>query len=126
MRFMELVKYLPYLDTDECQAECFVYGLNLRTRDMVIMWRSSSVAEAFKCAHYVEEHLGLKMESRPFGPPQVGLVGNTPYHFSREGSLRPPPYSGRFTTNGLEARAPMKINTILQASSRSNESPWNY
>ena len=29
-RFMELVKYVPYLDIDQHQAKCFVYELNPR------------------------------------------------------------------------------------------------
>ena len=36
--FMELVKYVPYLDIDERQAERFVYGLNPQIRAMVRMW----------------------------------------------------------------------------------------
>ena len=35
IRFMELVKYVSYMDNDQCQAECFVYGLNPKIRVMV-------------------------------------------------------------------------------------------
>ena len=28
IRFMELVKYVSYMDNDQRQAKCFVYGLN--------------------------------------------------------------------------------------------------
>ena len=38
IRFMELVKYVPYIETDERQAECFVLGLNPQIRTMVRMW----------------------------------------------------------------------------------------
>jgi len=37
IRFMELVKYVFYLDTDERQAECFLYGLIPRIRAIVRM-----------------------------------------------------------------------------------------
>ena len=37
IKFMELVKYVPYLDTDERQAERFVFGLNPQIRAMVRM-----------------------------------------------------------------------------------------
>ena len=70
MRFMELVKYVPYLNINERQAESFVYGINPRIWSLVRMWRPSSVAKVVECACYAEEHLGLKMESWPFGPPQ--------------------------------------------------------
>ena len=36
-RFMELVKYVPYLDNDEHQVEHFVYGLNAKIRAQVRM-----------------------------------------------------------------------------------------
>ena len=54
IRFMELVKYVSYLDTDQRQAERFIYGLNPKIRAMVRMWKLSSVAEAVENAHYVE------------------------------------------------------------------------
>jgi hypothetical protein len=59
-RFMELVKYVPYLDNDERQVERFVYGLNAKIRAQVRMWKPSSVAEAVDCARYTEEMLGAK------------------------------------------------------------------
>jgi hypothetical protein len=45
IRFMELVKYVSYMDNDQRQVECFVYGLNPKIRAMVWMWKPSSVAE---------------------------------------------------------------------------------
>ena len=60
IKFMELVKYVPYLDTDERQAEPFVFGLNPRIRAMVRMWKPPTVAEAVECARYAEEHLGIQ------------------------------------------------------------------
>lgn len=100
MRFMKLVKYVPSLNIDERQAERFVYGLNPRIRALVRMWRLSSVAKAVECALYVEEHLGIKRESWPFGPPQLGFVGKSPRNFFRGGSSRPPPHNGMFTPRG--------------------------
>ena len=78
IKFMELVKYVPYLDMDECQAERFVYGLNPRFRAMVRMWKPSTVAEAVECARYVEEHLGIKRDFRPFKPIPQAFTGKTP------------------------------------------------
>ena len=46
IRFMELVKYIHYLDSDERQAERFIFGLNPHIRALVRMWKLSSVAEA--------------------------------------------------------------------------------
>ena len=68
--FMELVKYVPYLDTDERQAERFIFGLNPRIRAMVRMWKPSTMAEAVECARYAEEHLGIKRDFRPAEPSQ--------------------------------------------------------
>ena len=65
---MELVKYVSYLDTDECQAERFVFELNPRIRAMVRMWKPPMVAEAVECACYAEEHLGIKRDFRPAEP----------------------------------------------------------
>ena len=59
IRFMELVKYVSYMDNDQRQAEHFIYGLNLKIRAMVQMWKPSSVAEAVKNAHSTEEHMSL-------------------------------------------------------------------
>ena len=46
IRFIELVKYVSYMDNDQRQADRFIYGLNPRIRAMVRMWKPSSVAEA--------------------------------------------------------------------------------
>ena len=54
-RFMELVKYVPYLDSDDRQVERFVYGLNYKIRDVVRMWKPSSVAKEVEYACYVED-----------------------------------------------------------------------
>ena len=81
IKFMELVKYVPYLDTDERQTECFIYGLNPRIRAMVRMWKPSTVAEAVECARYAEEHLGIKRDFRPTEPSQQKFTGKTPRNF---------------------------------------------
>ena len=54
-RFMELVKYVPYLDSDDRQVERFVYGLNHKIRAAVRMWKPSSVAMAIEYARYAED-----------------------------------------------------------------------
>jgi hypothetical protein len=67
IRFMELVKYVSYMDNDQRQAERFVYGLNPKIRAMVRMWKPSSVAEAVENARYAEEHMKLTGGTRlPF------------------------------------------------------------
>lgn len=62
---MELVKYIHYLDYDERQVECFIFGLNPRIRALVNMWKPSLVAEAVGCGRYAEEHLGIQKDVRP-------------------------------------------------------------
>ena len=37
-KFMQLVKYVPYLNSDDRQVERFVYGLNYKIRATVRMW----------------------------------------------------------------------------------------
>jgi len=76
IRFMELVKYIHYLDSDERQAEHFVYGLNPHIRAMVRMWKP--VAKAVECGRYVEEHLGIKRDVGPTESLQPGFPGKTP------------------------------------------------
>ena len=121
LRFMELVKYIHYLDSDERQAECFIFGLNPRIRALVRMWKPSSVAEAVECGRYAEEHLGIKKDARPAKLLQSGFSRKTPRNFFRGGSSRPP-YGNRFTPRNVGTRAPMAVNTI--AAESSNTSPW--
>eukprot|EP00253_Pinus_taeda_P004781 PITA_04781 len=120
-RFMELVKYIHYLDSDERQVERFIFGLNPRIRALVSMWKPSSVAEAVECGRYAEEHLGIKRDMRPIGPVQSRFPGKTPRNFFKGGSSRPP-YGYRFTPRNIGTRAPMAVNTIAAGSS--NTSPW--
>eukprot|EP00253_Pinus_taeda_P024492 PITA_24492 len=121
IRFMELVKYIHYLDSDERQAERFIFGLNPRIRALVSMWKPSSVAEAVECGRYAEEHLGIKRDMGPAGPVQTGFPGKTPRNFLRGGSSRPL-YGNRFAPRNIGAGAPMAVNTIAAGSS--NTSPW--
>ena len=118
---MELVKYIPYLDFDERQAEHFIFGLNLRIRALVSMWKPSSVVEAVECGCYAEKHLGIKKDVGPTKPLQSSFLGKTPQNFFRGSSSRPP-YGSRFTPRSVGARAPMTVNTI--ATESSNTSPW--
>jgi hypothetical protein len=92
---MELVKYVSYMDNDQQQAECFVYGLNPRIRAMVRMWKPSSVAEVVENARYVEEHMTLTGGTRSTFPHHPGFVEKTPRIFTRGGGSRPPPYGDR-------------------------------
>jgi hypothetical protein len=88
IRFMELVKYVSYMDNDQRQAECFVYGLNPKVRAMVRMWKPSSVAEAVENERYTEEHMSLNKDMRSTFPHHPGFVGKAPRTFSRGGSSR--------------------------------------
>eukprot|EP00253_Pinus_taeda_P003078 PITA_03078 len=100
---MELVKYIHYLDSDERQAERFIFGLNPRIRALVSMWKPSSVAEAVECGCYAEEHLGIKRDVGPTGSVQSGFPGKTPRNFFRGGSSRPP-YGNRTASGGRNLR----------------------
>ena len=95
IRFMELVKYVSYMDTDQRQVDRFMYGLRPKIRAMVRMWKPSSVAEAVEQARYVEEHLDLKGEGKAIFPRQTGFMWKAPRTFPRGGSRRPPPYGNR-------------------------------
>jgi hypothetical protein len=82
IRFMELVKYVSYMDNDQRQAERFIYGLNPRIRAMVRMWKPSSVAEAVENARYVEEHMNLTGVARPTFPHRPGIRRKGPENIS--------------------------------------------
>jgi len=116
------VKYIHYLDSDECKAERFIFGLNPRIRALVRMWRPSLVAKAVECGCYAEEHLGIKKDVGPTKPLQSGFPRKTPRNFFRGSSSRPPPYGNKFTPRSVGARAPMIVNTI--ATESLNISPW--
>ena len=92
---MELVKYVSYMDNDQRQAECFVYGLNPKIRDMVRMWEPYSVAEAVENACYVEEQMNLTKGTRPTFLHCPRFMGKAPRKFPRGGGSRPPPYGNR-------------------------------
>jgi hypothetical protein len=95
IRFMELVKYVSYMDNEQRQVECFVYGLNPKIRAMVQMWKSSSIVEAVENARYAEEHMNLTGGTRPTFLHRPGFVGKAPRTFPRGGGSRPPPYGNR-------------------------------
>ena len=82
---MELVKYVSYMDNDQRQAECFVYGLNPKIRAMVRMWKMSSVAEVVENARYAEEHMNLTGGTRPTFPHRPRFIGKAPRTFPRGG-----------------------------------------
>ena len=45
IRFMQLVKYVPYMNTNERQVECFVCGMNCKIRVLVHMMNMTLVAK---------------------------------------------------------------------------------
>jgi hypothetical protein len=103
IKFMELVKYVSYMDNDQRKAECFIYGLNPRIKDMVRMWKPSSVAEAMENVHYMEEHMNLTRGARPTFSHRPIFVGKAPRTFPRVGRSRPPPYGNRFAPRTVVA-----------------------
>ena len=110
---MELVKYVSYMDTDQRQANRFIYGLRPKIRAMVRMWKPSLVAEAVEHACYVEEHLDLKGGNKTIFPRQPRFMGKASCTFPRGVSLRPPPYGNR-----VVPRAPkMGISMVTSAAS---------
>jgi hypothetical protein len=116
IRFMELVKYVSYMDNDERQAERFVYGLNPKIRAMVRMWKPSLVVEAVENVCYAEEHMNLTGCTRSTFPHRPGFVGKTPRTFPRGGGLRPPPYGNRVMPRTVAAG----ISMAASAASRSS------
>jgi hypothetical protein len=78
IRFMELVKYVSYMDIDQQQAKHFVYGLNPRIRAMVRIWKPSLVAEEVENSHYAEEHMSLNKGMRSTIPQHPGFMGKAP------------------------------------------------
>jgi hypothetical protein len=116
IRFMELVKYVSYMDNDQQQEEFFVYGLNPKIRAMVWMWKPSSIAEAVENAHYVEEHMNLTGGTRPTFLHHLGFVGKAPRTFPRGGGSRPPPYGNRVAPRTIAAMISMATSAIYRSS----------
>jgi hypothetical protein len=117
IRFMELVKYVSYMDSDQRQAERFIYGLNPRIRDMVRMWKLSLVVEVVESARYVEEHMNLTGGARSTFLHCPGFLGKAPQAFPRGGGSRPPPYGNRFMPRTVA------IGISMAASATSRSSP---
>ena len=90
--------------------------MNHKIRDMVRMWKPSSVAEAVENARYAEEHMNLTRGTRPTFPHCSGFVGKAPRTFPREGGSRPPPYGNRVTPRTVAAG----ISMAASAASRSS------
>jgi hypothetical protein len=114
--FMELVKYMSYMDNDQRQAECFVYGLNPKIRAMVRMWKPSLVAEVVENVCYAKEHMNLTGGTRPTFLHFPGFVGKAPRTFPRGGGSRPLPYGNRVTPRIVAAW----ISMAASAASRSS------
>jgi len=113
---MELVKYVSFMDSDQRQAERFIYGLKPKIRAMVRMWKPSSVAEAVENARYVEEHMNLTGGARSTFPHRPGFIGKTPRTFPRGEGSRPSPYGTRFAPRTVATG----ISMVASAASRSS------
>jgi hypothetical protein len=117
IRFIELVKYASYMDNDQRQEECFVYGLNPKIRAMVWMWKPSSIEKAVENAGYAKEHMNFTRGTRLTFPHRLGFVGKAPMTFPTRGGSRPPPYGNRV------APRIVAIGISLAASATSHSSP---
>jgi hypothetical protein len=123
IRFMELVKYVSYMDTNQRQEENFVYGLNPNIRAMVRMWKPSSVSEAVENSHYAEEHMSLNRGMRSSIPQHPRFVGKAPRTFSRGGSSRPPPYGNRVTPRAVTTSISMVVSEASHSSPTTHTGP---
>jgi hypothetical protein len=97
IRFMELVKYVSYMDIKQRKAEHFLHGLNPKIRAMVHIWKPLSVVEVVENAHYAEEHMRLNEGMRSTFPQHPRFMGKAPRTFSMGGSSRTPLYGNRVT-----------------------------
>ena len=120
IRFMELVKYVSYMDTDQRQADCFIYGLNPKIRAMVWMWKPSLVAKAVEHACHVEENLDLKGGGKAIFPCQPRFMGKAPCTFLMGGNLRPSPYENRVVPRALTVGISMVTSATSPAGSRAH------
>jgi hypothetical protein len=127
IRFMELVKYVSYMDNDQQQEKFFVYGLNPKIRAMVQMWKPSSIAKEVENACYDEEHMRLNGGMWSAFPHDPGFVGKAPRTFSRGGISRPPPYGNRVTPRtvatgiSMAASAASRSSPMMQEGSRPSQ-----
>ena len=53
--FMEIVKYVPYLDSDDRQVEWFVYGLNYKIKATVWIQKPYLVSMVIESSRYAED-----------------------------------------------------------------------
>jgi hypothetical protein len=120
---MELVKYVSYMDNDQRQEECFVYGLNPKIRAMVWMWKPSSVAKVVENVRYTEEHMNLTRGTIPTFLHRPGFVGKTPKTFPRGGGSRPPPYGNRVAPRTLATGISMAASVASRSSPTMQTSP---
>jgi hypothetical protein len=123
IKFMELVKYVSYMDTDQRWEKHFVYGLNPKIRAMVRMWKPSSVVEAVENARYAEENMSLNRGMRSTFPQHPRFVGKAPRTFSRGGSSRPPPYGNRVTPREVSIGISMAMSATSHSSPMTQASP---
>jgi hypothetical protein len=120
---MELVKYVSYMDNDQRQVECFVYGLNPKIRAMVRMWKPSSVAEVVENARYVEEHMNLTRGTRQTFSHRPGFVGKAPRTFPRGGGSRPPPYGNKVMPRTVATGISMAASAASHSSPTTQTGP---
>jgi hypothetical protein len=123
IRFMELVKYVSYMDNDQRQAECFVYGLNPKIRAMVRMWKPSLVAEVVENVRYVEEHMKLVGGTRPTFLRHPRFMRKVPRTFPRGGGSRPPPYGNRVAPKTVAVGISMATSAASHSSPTTQKGP---
>jgi hypothetical protein len=123
IRFMELVKYISYMDIDQRREEHFVYRLNPKIRAIVRMWKPSSVAELVENAHYEKEHMRLNEGMRSTIPQHHGFVGKAPRTFSKGGISRSPPYGNRSAPRAVTTSISMVASAASHSSSMTQAGP---
>jgi hypothetical protein len=79
-RFMELLRYAPYLNTEKLKVNRFVLGLNGSLREKVRILMPQTLHDAIQKALIAEEELISGGQTRtPAGPAGQGSSG-TPQH----------------------------------------------
>jgi hypothetical protein len=121
---MELVKYVSYMDNDQRQEECFVYGINPKIRAMVRMWKPSSIVEVVENVRYVDEHMKLTGGMRLSFPHHPRFMGKAPRTFPRGGGSRPPPYGNRVAPRTIVVGISMAVSEASCSSPTMRTGPW--
>ena len=122
---MELVKYVPYLDSDQCQHQHFVYEINPNIQDQVWMWKPTLVSEAIKYAYYTEQMLG-GIPFRSYNTQELGIIVRAPQSYLMGGYVRTPPYRRRSIHRVAAVNLLVENSTLSQYTTKTHQSSRNY